>query len=132
MDIASALYQRAIKWIVILLLIAAFGYFAYTVTRPTLIEFYAYDSESGAPLADAVVEVQSANGQKIVELVTDKRGWAGVKRLIPGGGYRALAKHLDYVLTERRGLSVKLHKTVSVKMPLVAKPQGPALCGTAE
>jgi YVTN family beta-propeller protein len=117
-------YQRAIKWILVLSVIAAFGYFAYTVTRPTLLEFYVYDSESGAPLADAVVEVQNANGQKIVELVTDNRGWAGVKRLIPGGGYRALAKHLDYVLTERRGLVVKLHKTVSVKMPLQAKPGG--------
>ncbi len=117
-------FWRILKWVLSIALLALFLYFAYTITRPTLLEFVVYDAKTGAVLPDTVIEVQNANGQKIVQLVTDQKGWAGVKRLIPGTGYRALARHIDYVQAERRGVEVKLHKTVSVKMPLRSKSGG--------
>jgi len=104
--------------------VAVVVYFAYTLTRPTLLQFLVFDANGGQVLPDTVIEVQNDNGQMIVSLITDERGWAGVKRLPPGSGYRAFARHVDYVQAERRGIEVRLHRTVSVQLPLRPKPGG--------
>ncbi len=123
-------YRKIIIIVLITIAVAVVVYFAYTLTRPTLLQFFAFDADTGQVLPDTVIEVQNDNGQMIVRLITDERGWAGVKRLSPGSGYRAFARHVDYVQAERRGLEVRLHRTVSVQLPLRSRPGGRLYVGT--
>lgn len=117
-------YRKIVKIALITIAVAVVVYFAYTLTRPTLLQFFVLDASTGQVLPDTMIEVQNDNGQTIVSLITDERGWAGVKRLLPGGGYRALARHVDYVQAERRGIEVRLHRTVSIRLPLRPRPGG--------
>ncbi len=130
MTTSPAAFRLRILKVLIAIALAAFALtYCYINTRSTQLTVLVRDAETGAWLADALVEVQNSNGQTLYELKTDENGMAGVKRLDPVRGYRVLVRHVDYVPALGTDLEVRLHKTTEVRVPLRPLPGGRVYVG---
>lgn len=116
--------KRTLTLILAVTLLASLLSLCYVFTRPTELAVTVRDAETGAPLSGVIIEVQNPNGQTLIDMATDDRGQAAVRRLAPDVGYWLLARQIDYVPALQKGVSVRLHKTTLAEFALRPQPGG--------
>lgn len=119
--------RRGLRTVVLLaaaLAVGALVLLYVTAPSPTVLVVQVSDVTTGAPLPEAVVQVQAQGEQPLPAVTTDEQGAARFRDLPPGSTYVMRVQKIDYDLVFQPKVVVPEGKETAVSMPLTPHAGG--------
>jgi hypothetical protein len=95
-----------------------------TAPSPTVLVVHVSDATTGAPLPEAVVQVQAQGEQPLPVVTTDEKGAARFRDLPPGSTYVVRVQKIDHDLMFQPKVVVPEGKETTVSVPLTPHSSG--------
>ncbi len=111
------------------LVLIGFAVLYFTAPPPTILRVHVLDGDSGAPLAEAWVEVQQPGQPPMPGTNTDETGTAQFAHPRPDPSYSVRVQKADYAFALQTGVSVPESQETEVSVRLVPQPGGRLFVG---